>query len=196
MNKRNIRPDTSDVDSPAWTAKDLAQARPASEVLPQLLGDVRAAALLAPRGRPKSEVTNVRVGMRLSPQVVEHFKAGSSGWQTRIDQVLREFVAQKTAHRWPNLQRCRPCSRFVWRSSRASRDCAAPSTRRASCPLRGQSLLAISEGASPKEAPPRAARWQRLLQPAASARAASPSSASLPASIRRRRHKPRKADGR
>lgn len=137
MSKRNIRPDTPDVDNPAWTAKDLAQARPVSEVLPQLLGDVRAAALLAPRGRPKAEVTKVRVGMRLPPQVVEPFKAGGSGWQTRIDQVLREFVAQKTAHRLPNSQRCRPGSRFVWRSCWASSDRAASGGPRRILPAQG-----------------------------------------------------------
>jgi uncharacterized protein (DUF4415 family) len=99
MSKCDVRPDTPDVDNPAWTAEDLAQARPASEVLPQLLGDVRAAALLAPRGRRKAEVTKVWVGMRLSPQLVEHFKAGGSGWQTRIDQALRDLIAQPSQAR-------------------------------------------------------------------------------------------------
>lgn len=33
------------------------------------------------------------VSIRLSPEVVDYFKAGGSGWQTRIDAVLREYVA-------------------------------------------------------------------------------------------------------
>jgi uncharacterized protein (DUF4415 family) len=64
-----------------------------------LLGDARAADLLAPRGRPKAEVTKIRVGIRLSPQVIEHFKAGGSGWQTRIDQALRDLIAQPSQAR-------------------------------------------------------------------------------------------------
>ncbi len=94
MSKRRIRPDTPDADNPTWTGEDFARARPASEVLPALLGDARAADLLATRGRPKAEVTKVRVGIRLSPEVIEHFKAGGSGWQTRIDQALRDFIAR------------------------------------------------------------------------------------------------------
>jgi uncharacterized protein (DUF4415 family) len=94
MSKRKIRPETPDAGNPAWTGEDFARARPASEVLPALLGDARAADLLAPRGRPKAEVTKIRVGIRLSPQVIEHFKAGGSGWQTRIDQALRDLIAQ------------------------------------------------------------------------------------------------------
>jgi uncharacterized protein (DUF4415 family) len=99
MSKRKIRRETPDADNPAWTGEDFARARPASEVLPALLGDARAADLLAPRGRPKAEVTKIRVGIRLSPQVIEHFKAGGSGWQTRIDQALRDLIAQPSQAR-------------------------------------------------------------------------------------------------
>jgi uncharacterized protein (DUF4415 family) len=99
MRKRKIRRETPDAGNPAWTGEDFARARPASEVLPALLGDARAADLLAPRGRPKAEVTKIRVGIRLSPQVIEHFKAGGSGWQTRIDQALRDLIAQPSQAR-------------------------------------------------------------------------------------------------
>jgi uncharacterized protein (DUF4415 family) len=92
MSKRKIQPHSPDIDNPTWTAQDFAQARPAQEVLPSLFSQARAQALLAPRGRPKSEVPKVRVGIRLSPAVIDHFKATGSGWQTRIDAALRQFI--------------------------------------------------------------------------------------------------------
>ncbi|MFM8865254.1 MAG: BrnA antitoxin family protein [Limnohabitans sp.] len=94
MSKRKIRPDTTNTDNPEWTAKDVAQARPAHELLPGLFSASQSASLLTPRGRPKAEVTKVRVGIRLSPEVIEHFKASGSGWQTRIDAALRQFIAE------------------------------------------------------------------------------------------------------
>jgi len=99
MSKRKISADTPDTDNPEWTDPDFARARPAREVLPQVFSTARAQTLLAPRGRPKAEATKVRVGIRLSPEVVAHFKASGSGWQTRIDAVLQQFIAEHpTAH--------------------------------------------------------------------------------------------------
>ncbi len=97
MSKRKISADTPDADNPEWTGEEVARARPAREVLPQVFSKARAEALLAPRGRPKAEATKVRVGIRLSPEVVAHFKASGSGWQTRIDAVLQQFIAEHPA---------------------------------------------------------------------------------------------------
>jgi uncharacterized protein (DUF4415 family) len=49
------------------------------------------------RGRPKSEHPKVSTTIRLSPEVVEHFRAGGPGWQSRIDEALREFIRAKGA---------------------------------------------------------------------------------------------------
>ena len=49
------------------------------------------------RGRPKADVTKDRITVRLSAEVTEYFKASGKGWQTRMDQVLREYVAQHKA---------------------------------------------------------------------------------------------------
>jgi uncharacterized protein (DUF4415 family) len=94
MSKRKIQPHTPDSDNPSWRAEDLAIAKPASEVLTQLFSAERAQSLLTPRGRPKADVTKVRVGIRLSPEVIDHFKASGDGWQTRIDAALRQFIAE------------------------------------------------------------------------------------------------------
>jgi uncharacterized protein (DUF4415 family) len=99
MRQRKTQPHTPDTDHPAWTAEDLAKARPAGEVLAQLFSPERVQSLLTPRGRPKSDVTKVRVGIRLSPEVIDHFQASGDGWQTRIDAALRQFIAEHPGSR-------------------------------------------------------------------------------------------------
>jgi uncharacterized protein (DUF4415 family) len=47
---------------------------------------------LRPMGRPKAAVTKQPVSIRLSPEVVAYFKATGKGWQTRLDEVLKEYV--------------------------------------------------------------------------------------------------------
>jgi len=45
------------------------------------------------RGRgPNKQPTKKQVAIRLSPDVLEFFQAGGSGWQTRVDEALREYV--------------------------------------------------------------------------------------------------------
>jgi uncharacterized protein (DUF4415 family) len=73
-----------DDDNPEWTKKDFARARPAHEVLPS---EVLA---LFPKTRgPQRFPKKVPVSIRLSQEVVEHFKATGPGWQRRIDETLK-----------------------------------------------------------------------------------------------------------
>lgn len=44
---------------------------------------------------PQKEPTKKLVSLRLSPEVIEHFKAGGPGWQTRIDNTLRKVIKKK-----------------------------------------------------------------------------------------------------
>jgi uncharacterized protein (DUF4415 family) len=44
------------------------------------------------RGRPRSERPKVSTTIRLSPEVIEHFRAGGPGWQSRIDEALRKVI--------------------------------------------------------------------------------------------------------
>jgi uncharacterized protein (DUF4415 family) len=43
-------------------------------------------------GRPKSLAPKVAINIRLSPDVLAHFRASGKGWQTRIDGALRKAV--------------------------------------------------------------------------------------------------------
>lgn len=49
---------------------------------------------LVRRGRrgPQKAPTKKLVSLRLSPEVIDHFKAGGPGWQTRIDTTLRKLI--------------------------------------------------------------------------------------------------------
>ena len=42
------------------------------------------------RGRPKSENKKLLVSVRYSPEVVSYFKSKGEGWQSRMDELLRE----------------------------------------------------------------------------------------------------------
>ncbi len=95
--KKKPHPELLDADNPEWSAQDVAKARPASEVLPQLFSAKVAQQLLKPRGRPRAAQTKERINIRLSPEVVQHFKAAGDGWQTRIDTALRQFIAEHAA---------------------------------------------------------------------------------------------------
>jgi uncharacterized protein (DUF4415 family) len=46
------------------------------------------------RGRPRAARPKQPVSIRLSVEVLEHFKGQGPGWQGRIDAVLRDVVAK------------------------------------------------------------------------------------------------------
>lgn len=46
------------------------------------------------RGRPKLEKTKLLVSVRYSPEVIEYFRSTGEGWQSRMDEVLRKYVAR------------------------------------------------------------------------------------------------------
>ena len=45
-------------------------------------------------GRPPMDVTKERITIRLSPEVVEAFRATGKGWQTRMDGALKEWLRE------------------------------------------------------------------------------------------------------
>ncbi|NLC36176.1 MAG: hypothetical protein GX772_06995 [Alcaligenaceae bacterium] len=48
------------------------------------------------RGRPKAQVTKERITIRLSPEVLQSFRATGKGWQTRIDTALKDWLKAHT----------------------------------------------------------------------------------------------------
>ena len=45
---------------------------------------------------PNRHPTKEQVAVRYSPEVLAYFRATGAGWQTRMDEALREYVAQHT----------------------------------------------------------------------------------------------------
>lgn len=46
------------------------------------------------RGRPKAENKKLLVSVRYSQEVIEYFRGTGDGWQARMDEVLRNYVAR------------------------------------------------------------------------------------------------------
>lgn len=78
-------------DNPEWTDAMFAKARPAEEVLPP---EIAAQFKRAP-GRPRAERPKIAVKLRLDQDIVEHFRAGGPGWQTRINDALAAMAEKK-----------------------------------------------------------------------------------------------------
>lgn len=89
--KRQNSAEMQDDENPEWTSDDFSKARPASEVLPEIFPKAVADAMLK-RGRPRKEVTKTPVNIRLSPDVVDAFRATGRGWQTRVDEALKDWL--------------------------------------------------------------------------------------------------------
>jgi uncharacterized protein (DUF4415 family) len=47
---------------------------------------------LVRRGRPKAEQVRERITIRLSPEVLEPFRASGPGWQTRMNAALADWL--------------------------------------------------------------------------------------------------------
>ncbi len=90
-------PELIDDENPEWTTEQIVRARPASEVLPKIFGAQVAQEMLKPRGRPRATHPKERINIRLSHDVVTHFKASGDGWQTRIDAALKDWLRTHSA---------------------------------------------------------------------------------------------------
>ena len=72
-------------DNPEWTEADFEKARPFTEVFPDIAESMRRS-----RGRPRIEKPRQQISLRLDPDVIEKFKATGKGWQSRINDVLKD----------------------------------------------------------------------------------------------------------
>ncbi|MDR1310262.1 MAG: BrnA antitoxin family protein [Burkholderiaceae bacterium] len=82
-----------DPDAQPLTDEQLARMRPAREVLSPAVYD----ALLRKRGRPKSNSPKVFTGIRFDVDVLAGLRATGRGWQTRVNDVMREWLKQHSA---------------------------------------------------------------------------------------------------
>lgn len=75
-----------DDDNPEWTEADFARARPGAEVLP---AELIAALAKNKGGRPRGS-DKEQVSLRIDRDVLERFRAAGPGWQTRMNDALRQ----------------------------------------------------------------------------------------------------------
>ena len=90
---RKANPELVDDDAPEATDEWFERARPASEVLPHLVGRKAAAELLTPkRGRPPVANPKEHLNIRLDADIVSAFRRTGTGWQTRLNDALRDWL--------------------------------------------------------------------------------------------------------
>jgi uncharacterized protein (DUF4415 family) len=93
---RKFKEPVFDDDNPEWTKADFAKAtRSPAGVRLKDLKPGKLEQILRKRG-PQKAPTKIPVSIRLSPEVVKHFKSKGPGWQARIDDALRK-IAKKAS---------------------------------------------------------------------------------------------------
>ncbi|MCL2831506.1 MAG: BrnA antitoxin family protein [Betaproteobacteria bacterium] len=73
------------------TQEDMALFRPAREALPAALYE-GLASLKNRGGRPKSVAPKIQTAIRFDPDVLAALKATGRGWQTRVNDAMREWL--------------------------------------------------------------------------------------------------------
>jgi uncharacterized protein (DUF4415 family) len=86
MNKKS-NPELISKDNPEWT-DDMFNRAIRFDQLPT---DLQAKLQRITRGAQKAP-TKERISIRLSPEVVAPFRATGSGWQTRLDAALKDWL--------------------------------------------------------------------------------------------------------
>lgn len=98
MKKRKPKPipkeDWEAVNSPAWNKKDFTRARPASEVVLHVVENYRRT-----RGRPPKIDPKVSTTVRFDADIIKAFRATGPGWQTRVNEVLRDWLKKRAKSR-------------------------------------------------------------------------------------------------
>jgi len=93
-------PELIDEDTPEATDEWFDKAQAANDVLPGLVGIDAAQELLKPRrGRPRSAIPKEHVNIRLDAEVLRAFKSTGKGWQTRLNNALRDWLSTHASAR-------------------------------------------------------------------------------------------------
>ena len=86
----SIKPDPYliDEENRPLTDEEIKELRPSREFLAEL-------GIPMPKGRPPLDAPKRQVTLRLDKAVLEHFKKGGKGWQTRINDALADAIKEK-----------------------------------------------------------------------------------------------------
>ncbi len=84
-----------DEENPEWTTENFLRARPALDVITDIFGADTAETLRRGRGRPPKEDRKVNQTLRLDADVLEAYRNAGKGWQTLINEVLRQHMPSR-----------------------------------------------------------------------------------------------------
>jgi|SRR5271154_5425084 len=90
--RTNKRSRHADDENPEWSRDEVRNAKPALAVVAEIFGSAPAEALKRPRGRPAKPDKKINQTLRLDPDVLHAYRHLGSGWQTRINEVLRQHM--------------------------------------------------------------------------------------------------------
>lgn len=86
-NKKTRTEPVADQDNPEWTEAEIKSAKPGAEFFKQLgIEPPR------PRGRPKLDTPKQQVTLRLDADLLKELRASGKGWQSRVNDILRNEV--------------------------------------------------------------------------------------------------------
>lgn len=84
----------ADPDNPELDADWFKRARPAREVMPPEFFEAMAE-LKRKRGRPTLASPKIATAIRFDADVLAGLKATGGGWQTRVNDAMRQWLAQR-----------------------------------------------------------------------------------------------------
>ncbi|WGE43028.1 BrnA antitoxin family protein [Actinobacillus equuli] len=82
-----------DDENPEWTQEDIDNAL-TFEQMPPALQALVIESRERKRGRPVAQTKKVSVTIRYSQSVIDAFKSTGKGWQSRMNQVLEDYVSK------------------------------------------------------------------------------------------------------
>ncbi len=86
----------ADPDNPELDAEWFKRARPAREVMPPEFFEAFAE-LRRQRGRPPLETPKIATAIRFDADVLAGLRATGKGWQTRVNDAMRQWLAQRSS---------------------------------------------------------------------------------------------------
>lgn len=98
--RRLVRGESATDWSRADAIADEALGADDPDALPLTDAELKAAPIVRRPGQrgPQKTPTKQRTTLRLAPEVLAHFRAEGAGWQTRINEALRQWIAEHGKH--------------------------------------------------------------------------------------------------
>lgn len=88
---RNIKSDLKKVDGVPLTSADYEELPELNDEFFERADEYQGSRLIR-RGRPPAENPKVLLSVRYSQEVVDYFRSTGPGWQSRMNQALKEWI--------------------------------------------------------------------------------------------------------